>query len=117
METTYQPRSIEVDHDRQVMTIDWADGHHSAYPLEGLRWNCPCVICQRGHENMGDAGDRSLFLGEPDLEWRIKDLQQIGNHALQIMWMDGHSNGMYRWEYLRGLCPCEECYPPEERPA
>src|SRR2546427_5532960 len=27
------------------MTIQWADGHQSAYDFELLRWNCPCAEC------------------------------------------------------------------------
>jgi DUF971 family protein len=32
----------------------------------------------------------------------------VGNYALQPSWDDGHSTGIYTWEYLRYLCPAEE---------
>ena len=37
------------------------------------------------------------------------ELQRVGNYAIQIIWQDGHSAGIYSWEYLRELCPCEIC--------
>jgi len=33
----------------------------------------------------------------------------VGRYALQIYWSDGHSSGIYTFDYLRGLCPCTEC--------
>jgi len=114
MDTKYKPKSVTVNQSDQNLTIEWADGHESVYGLEGLRRNCPCVICKGGHEQMGESADRSLFFQEPNREWEIKDIEQIGNHAIRIYWDDGHSNGMYRWDHLRKMCPCEECYPPQK---
>ena len=33
----------------------------------------------------------------------------VGRYALQIFWNDGHSAGIYAFDYLRSLCPCPEC--------
>jgi DUF971 family protein len=33
-------------------------------------------------------------------------LEPVGNYAIQPFWKDGHSYGIYNWEYLRQLCPC-----------
>jgi DUF971 family protein len=30
----------------------------------------------------------------------------VGRYALQIFWSDGHSTGIYAFDYLRSLCPC-----------
>ena len=35
-------------------------------------------------------------------------LDAVGNYAIQPFWKDGHSYGIYNWEYLRQLCPCGE---------
>lgn len=114
MENKNKPTSVTISHSDQQMVIEWADGHTSTYPFEGLRHNCPCVVCQGGHEHMGKGPDRSLFFGEPEREWEILDIDKIGNHAIRIHWDDGHKNGMYRWNRLRAMCPCEECYPEQE---
>lgn len=110
MSRQHQPDNIEISNKEQRMTIEWKDGHLSVYPLYGLRKNCPCVICRGGHGKM-DSFDRSLFIVDPPKEYRIEQIKQVGNHAVRIHWNDGHSSGMYQWETLRDLCPCEECYP------
>ena len=33
----------------------------------------------------------------------------VGNYALQIDFSDGHTTGIYSYDYLRTICPCEEC--------
>jgi hypothetical protein len=35
----------------------------------------------------------------------------VGNYALAFAWSDGHSTGIYTFEYLRKLCPCPQCLP------
>lgn len=32
-------------------------------------------------------------------------MQGVGNYAIQPVWSDGHSYGIFSWEYLRQLCP------------
>jgi DUF971 family protein len=36
---------------------------------------------------------------------RLIDAEIVGNYALQLNWQDGHNSGIYRWDYLRQLCP------------
>ena len=33
----------------------------------------------------------------------------VGNYALHFGWSDGHTTGIYSFEYLRSLCPCPKC--------
>ncbi len=40
---------------------------------------------------------------------RLLRAEPVGNYALSLIWSDGHSTGIYTWEYLRDLCPCPEC--------
>jgi DUF971 family protein len=37
------------------------------------------------------------------------DIRPIGNYAIEFHWRDGHSTGIYTYDYLRSLCPCSEC--------
>lgn len=110
MQQTLQPQQVEVRNSDQELVIEWADGHQSIYPLFGLRKNCPCVTCRGGHGRM-NSFDRSLFFVQPNQYFEVESIHQIGNHAIQITWNDGHNTGMYQWETLRELCPCEECFP------
>ena len=36
-------------------------------------------------------------------------VQPVGRYAIQFNWLDGHSGGIYSWEYLRRVCQCKEC--------
>ena len=40
---------------------------------------------------------------------RAQAATQVGNYAIQISFTDGHSTGIFSYDYLRTLCPCEEC--------
>ncbi len=113
MNSKIKPVSVEAENSKKQLCVEWTDGHESVYPLFGLRKNCPCITCRGGHAKMGRF-DRSLFFVEPTRRFEVEDIEQVGNHAIKIIWDDGHNTGMYQWETLRELCPCEECYPEQE---
>ena len=106
-----RPAGLTLDRNRKVLIIPWSDGHVSEYPWPGLREACPCVECRGGHENMGAAPNPDVFAIPLKLSpsYEIKGLSLAGNYALQIEWEDGHAYGIYVWDFLRGLCPCDEC--------
>ncbi len=107
MKKKYYATEISVNTEEQSMTIVWADGHRSVYPLDGLRRVCPCADCAGGHDNMGKPVDISVFYEPPQRRWTIDHIEEVGNYAMQIYWGDGHNTGIYRWEYLRDICPIE----------
>ena len=43
--------------------------------------------------------------------------QGVGRYAIQFTWLDGHSAGIYSWDYLRRHCQCQECTFAESEPA
>ena len=105
---TIRPTSIAASRSRGVLIIDWEDGHHSEYPLAGLRAACPCAECRGGHENMGLPGNPEMLEQplRPGASGELEGLDQVGSYALQPAWKDGHRYGIYSWPYLRQLCPC-----------
>lgn len=102
MDKKYTPVSVDVENSEQKLTIEWADGHKTVFPLFGLRKNCPCVTCRGGHSMMGRY-EPQLFLVEPSRQFKIISAEPVGNHALKINWDDGHNAGMYKWELLRSM--------------
>jgi DUF971 family protein len=95
------------------LKIDWSDGHHSDYPLAYLRDECPCASCTGAH---GTTPEKSSYsqpppnpfqLYQPKL--RMLNIEEAGAYALRINWSDGHSTGIYSYDYLRRICPCPEC--------
>ena len=107
------PPSTEAEHiavsRSKGIQIDWKDGHHSAYGLAYLREKCPCATCTGAHgATPGAAKSGSPFqLYQPVL--KLVDVEPAGSYALQLKWSDGHSTGIYSYDYLRRICPCPEC--------
>lgn len=98
------PISIDVYSSTKCLRIEWKDGTVDKLPLFGLRKNCPCVVCRGGHENM-DTFEMGFFTVDTDqpgiVTVGIRQIRQVGRHAIQIFWADGHSTGMYRFVNLR----------------
>ncbi len=114
------PTLVKAPRNARVLEVQFADGHRGIYPHELLRGYCPCAGCQ-GHSGTirfvpgGELEPR--FRPGGDLE--LRDLGQVGNYALRFTWGDGHESGIYTYRYVRALCRCDACVPPEradERP-
>ncbi|MGZ3475873.1 MAG: gamma-butyrobetaine hydroxylase-like domain-containing protein, partial [Polyangiales bacterium] len=41
--------------------------------------------------------------------------EPVGDYALALEWGDGHNTGIYTFRYLRDLCRCSQCVPPERQ--
>ncbi len=94
------------------MEIEWSDGHTSRYEFAYLREQCPCAMCndERGKKAVmtGAAGSSAalpMFKPKP----RARSAAPVGNYAIQIQFTDGHSTGIYSYDYLRTICPCDAC--------
>jgi DUF971 family protein len=96
------------------LEIDWADGHRSAWSFAWLRDACPCATCNEERRNQGrKAGQPKpkpaallpMYTPPP----RPASAHPVGRYALQFNWADGHSGGIYSWDYLRRVCQCREC--------
>lgn len=109
----FRPNAIRLDKKRRVLEIPWDDGHISEYAWDSLRAACPCAGCRGGHANMGatpDANvgatsDSNVFSLTPVPSFKLDRVEMSGNYALKLYWSDGHSTGIYSWEYLRALQP------------
>lgn len=102
------PTEINYQQANGVVRIIWNDGHVGEYALQYLRGYCPCALCQ-GHGN-----DRN-FISVPDAQ--IQEIRAVGNYAIEFKWHDGHSTGIYSYDYLRALCPCAACDEQRKSPA
>jgi len=61
---------------------------------------------------MGSEPDPVVFLFPDDDETpasQLVNVEAVGTYALTITWQDGHHYGIYNWNYLRKLCPCDDC--------
>jgi len=93
-----------------VLTIVWDDGHESVYGMVTLRKCCPCATCRTVRAT---RDTNPLKILSPK-EIIVDDIQLlaaevVGRYALQFSWSDGHSEGIYSFQYLRELCQCDRC--------
>jgi DUF971 family protein len=96
------------------LEIDWRDGHKSSWNFAWLREACPCATCvdqrtQEGRKPGQPKAKPSAVLPMYTPPAKPKSAQAVGRYAIQFNWLDGHSGGIYSWEYLRRVCQCSEC--------
>ncbi len=96
------------------MEIDWKDGHKSSWGFRWLRDACPCATCVEEREN--DDREPGVAKASPsELLPLYKDpprpatVTPTGRYAIAFGWNDGHTSGIYSWEYLRRHCVCADC--------
>jgi DUF971 family protein len=106
------PEHIAISKSKGIK-IDWRDGHRSDYTVAWLRDECPCASCTGAHgteprkSNYSAPRDNPFQLYKATL--KMTSVEQVGEYAIRIYWNDGHSTGIYSYDHLRKICPCEEC--------
>ena len=90
------PTEIKLHQKSRVMEIAFSDGRDFRLPYEFLRVYSPSAEV-RGH----GPGQEVLQTGKREVE--IRSLEPVGSYAVQPVFSDGHSTGIYSWEYLYEL--------------
>jgi DUF971 family protein len=109
------PKSVKVNLTTGTgMDIEWKDGHRSHYSFSFLRDACPCALCdeERGKTKREPGEPTKLAPGAlPMFKPAAKPIsaEGVGKYAIKFHWNDGHELGIYSWQFLRDVCPCEEC--------
>ncbi|TAM79149.1 MAG: DUF971 domain-containing protein [Acidobacteria bacterium] len=107
------PRTVRLHGEGNKLVIEWADGHQSAFSYQYLRDRCPCATCLDSNTRAPQRPGLLPMFGSGPLKPEKAEL--VGRYALQIFWNDGHSTGIYTFDYLRDLCPCEDCEAAREK--
>ena len=89
------PNNITLSKDKKTLTVSFKDDHY-AFTSEFLRVYSPSAEV-RGH----GPGQETLQLNKKDVS--ILSLVPMGNYAIAIHFSDGHSTGIYSWNYLLHL--------------
>lgn len=93
--------------------ITWSDAHSSHYDFAYLREHCPCATCkeERGadspHESSPNSASSVLPMFKPKVSAR--SAAAVGSYAVQIEFTDGHATGIFSFDHLREICPCDAC--------
>lgn len=81
-----------------VLVITWNDGVRSEYETRNLRLSCPCAVCVNEW-----TGEKMLNPAKVPQDIRPLRLFSVGSYAMGVEWSDGHSTGIFSYDYLRRL--------------
>ncbi len=109
------PKSVKVHLKTGAgVEIEWKDDHLSTYSFAFLRHACPCALCDEerakarrepGSQALPKPGELPMF--KPAVN--ALSAEGVGKYAIKFNWNDGHQLGIYSWQWLREICPCNEC--------
>jgi DUF971 family protein len=86
------------------ITVVWDDGHLSVYAIKYLRSECLCANCVNEVTGLRILDPRTVADN-----LTVLGAEHVGRYGVKFMFSDQHDDGIYTWERLRELCPCEEC--------
>ena len=98
----HTPKRMEVSKSKGL-AIEWEDGCRCFYPINLLRAECPCANCreERASPNLLRVIPEVLI---PPGALSIQEAKEVGGYALSFRFSDGHSAGIYQFQFLRELC-------------
>ena len=87
------PQDITVHSHSRVLEVSFSDGARFRIPFELMRVYSPSAEVQ-GH----GPGQEILQTGKREVG--LASLEPVGNYAVQPTFTDGHTTGIFSWEYL-----------------
>ena len=90
------PEAITAHSQSRVLEIKFSDGALFRIPFELMRVYSPSAEVQ-GH----GPGQEILQTGKREVD--LVALESVGNYAVQPTFSDGHSTGIFSWDYLYHL--------------
>ena len=93
-------RPLDIQRIGNELAVKWDDGVESFIGLEKLRRACPCAGCKGEMDIMGNlyrSPEKPLTAASTELV----RIQNVGGYAIQPFWADGHSSGLFAFDYLR----------------
>jgi DUF971 family protein len=90
------PTDIRLRKQARQLIVRFADGLEFAFPCEYLRVFSPSAEV-KGH----GPGQQVLQIGKENVG--IDRIEPVGQYAVRLVFDDGHSTGIYSWDYLYQL--------------
>lgn len=92
------PSNIRALQAEQLLEVTWPNGAVDRLPYLYLRSECPCANCRDEW-----TGERILRPESIRRDLNLTGLDPVGTYAVQFVWNDGHSSGIFTWESLHQL--------------
>lgn len=96
-----KPKKLQII-DKKELKINWDDDSESIIVLKHLRDECPCASCKGETILFKTIRPPSITI-KNDSMYQVTDIQLVGGYAVQVRWKDGHSTGIYTYNYLKSL--------------
>src|ERR1700690_891310 len=94
-------RPVDVQPIGSELAIKWDDGGENFIPLEKLRRCCPCAGCKGEVDILGNVYKNPDKVLTPKA-FEVVRFVMVGGYAVQPVWADGHSSGIYAFNSRRG---------------
>ena len=88
------PKTIKIGPSKMDLQLNYENGATLVIPSSFLRKFSPSA------ENKNNLNSENL---EKFYDISIFRLESVGNYAIRVHFSDGHSTGIYSWEYLFSL--------------
>ncbi len=98
---TEAPIPRRIHRGAQELVITWDESHQCSLNARDLRLQCRCATCR-------DEMTGAPLLDADTIPENISpnEITLVGSYAIQIKWSDGHSTGIYSYDFLLSLCTC-----------
>jgi DUF971 family protein len=93
-------RLVDIQQIGNELAVKWDDGGEDFIPLEKLRRCCPCAGCKGEVDIMGNVYKNPGKVLTPKA-FELVRIVSVGGYAVQPVWADGHSTGIYSFDYLK----------------
>jgi len=93
-----QPEKIKIL-ENKYLWIKWSDDTESKISLQKMREMCPCATCLAARDNQSKNYIPLLLSSQIT----VSGIEAVGSYAIQIIWQDNHSTGIYEYPFLKNL--------------
>jgi DUF971 family protein len=93
-------RPVDIQQIGNELAVKWDDGGENFIPLEKLRRYCPCAGCKGEVDILGNLY-RNPEKALTAKAFELVRIATVGGYAVQPVWADGHSSGIYSFDYLK----------------
>jgi len=103
LEVLLKNKILSIECYENFIIFKWQNKQEDCVKLKTLRLSCPCAFCSGETDVFGNKyiGDKNNF---SDKGFLLKGYSFVGLYAIRFMWGDGHSDGLYSFEFLNKLC-------------
>jgi DUF971 family protein len=101
LDVTITPLHFDVQKERGLR-VEWDDRSTSFYPCDLLRRMSPSADSKATREDLAH-NPLAILPSTNSGPIAILDAHLVGNYAIRFTFSDGHSAGIYTWDYLRSL--------------